>query len=61
MAKISVIVTVHNSEEYLERCLNSILEQSFDDFKLIIVNDGSTDRSRDICEAYKEKDTRIRK
>ena len=60
MAKISVIVTVHNSEEYLERCLNSILEQSFDDFKLIIVNDGSTDRSRDICEAYKEKDTRIK-
>lgn len=60
MAKISVVVPVYNIEEYLPRCIESILNQSFDDFRLILVNDGSTDRSGEICDEYKEKDFRIK-
>ena len=54
-----VIVPVYNVENYLERCIDSILNQSFGEFKLILVNDGSTDRSGEICETYKEADPRI--
>lgn len=54
MPFISIIVPVYNVEKYLEKCLNSILTQSNQDFELIIVNDGSTDNSRLICESYKE-------
>lgn len=60
MAKIAVIVPVYNIEEYLSRCIDSILGQTFNDFRLILVNDGSTDRSGDICDEYKEKDSRIK-
>lgn len=57
---ISVIVPVYNAEKYLEYCLNSILFQSFRDYELILINDGSTDRSGDICETYAGKDKRIK-
>ncbi|MBN1186461.1 MAG: glycosyltransferase family 2 protein [Bacteroidales bacterium] len=57
---ISIIVPVYNAESYLERCLDSILVQSFKDFELILINDGSTDRSGDICNKYSHKDDRIR-
>lgn len=60
MAKIAVIVPLYNVEEYLPRCIDSILNQSFSDFRLILINDGSTDRSGDICDEYKEKDNRIK-
>ena len=58
--QISVIVPVYNTEQYLPRCIDSILGQSFADFELLLVNDGSTDRSGAVCNAYAEKDSRIR-
>lgn len=57
---VSVIIPVHNSEKYLGRCLDSILAQSYHDFELILVDDGSTDNSWDICRTYARKDDRIR-
>lgn len=59
MPKISIIVPVYNVEEYLENCIDSILNQTFKDFELILVNDGSTDNSLDICKRYKNIDDRI--
>lgn len=56
----SVIVPVYNAELYLRGCVDSILSQTIDDFELILVDDGSLDRSGDICEEYKKKDKRIR-
>ena len=56
----SVIVPVYNVEPYLKRCLDSILCQTFSDFELILVDDGSTDRSGEICDAYAEQNERIR-
>lgn len=55
MPAISVIVCVYNGEEYLKACLDSILSQTFKDFELIVINDGSTDGSLAILEAYAEK------
>ena len=57
---ISVIVPVYNAEPYLPQCLESILAQDYRDFELILVNDGSTDSSGDICERYAARDSRIR-
>ena len=52
---ISVIVPVYNVEEYLEECLESIRHQTYTDIEVILVNDGSTDGSKEICERYCEK------
>jgi glycosyltransferase involved in cell wall biosynthesis len=57
---ISIIVPIYNVENYLEDCLDSILAQSFQNFEVILVNDGSTDRSGLICEDYAKKDVRIK-
>ena len=57
---ISVIVPIYNAENYLHRCLDSILAQTFTDFELILVNDGSTDCSGKICDEYALKDNRIK-
>lgn len=51
---------VYNVEKYLRRCVDSILSQSFTDFELILVNDGSTDSSADICRSYAARDSRVR-
>lgn len=59
MPKISVIIPVYNVRNYLTVCLDSILKQSFADYELILVDDGSTDGSGDICDKYAEKDSRI--
>ena len=59
MLTLSVIVPVYNTEEYLEDCIKSILMQSFKDFELIIVNDGSTDGSSAIINKYAATDSRI--
>lgn len=57
--KVSVIVAVYNGEMYFERCLKSILAQSYRNMQIILVNDGSTDQTMALCETYKEKDSRI--
>lgn len=59
MSLISIIVPVYNSEEYLSECIDSILSQTFTDFELILVNDGSYDNSPLICDSYAEKDSRV--
>lgn len=59
MAEISVIVPVYKVEPYIHRCLDSILAQTYDDFELILVDDGSPDNCGAICDAYAEKDSRI--
>lgn len=58
--KVSVIVPVYNTEPYLERCLNSIINQSFKDIELIIVNDNSTDNSSNIIKSFMDKYNNIR-
>lgn len=60
MPEISIIVPVYNVEKYLKNCIDSILNQTFKDFELILVNDGSTDKSLDICKYYESIDSRIR-
>lgn len=57
---ISVIIPVYNVEKYLPRCIDSILTQTFIDFELILVNDGSKDKSGIICDEYANRDSRIR-
>ena len=59
MPKISIIVPVYKAEPYLHRCVESILAQTYGDFELILVNDGSPDRSGEICEEYAKKDPRV--
>lgn len=57
---ISVIVPIYNTERYLRRCVDSIINQTYKDLEIILVNDGSTDNCPQICDEYKEKDNRIR-
>lgn len=57
---ISVIVPVYNVEKYLNRCIDSILAQTFTDFELLLIDDGSKDASGEICDEYVAKDTRVR-
>lgn len=57
---ISVIVPVYNVEKYITKCIDSILAQSFSDFELLLVDDGSTDSSGSICDEYSKKDSRVR-
>ena len=56
---ISIIVPVYNMEKYLNRCVDSILGQRYDNIELILVDDGSTDSSFDICKNYQSKDSRV--
>lgn len=58
--KISVIIPVYNVESYVRKCIDSILNQTFSDFELLLVDDGSTDCSGVICDEYVQKDARIR-
>ena len=58
--KISVIVPVYKAEKYLHRCVDSILAQTFNDFELLLINDGSPDNSGEICDEYAQKDSRVR-
>ena len=55
MCKISVIVPVYNVEKYIKRCVDSILNQSYKNFELILIDDGSTDSSASICDEYAER------
>ena len=60
MPKLSIIIPVYNVEKYLERCLDSVLNQTFDDIEIICVNDCSTDNSLNILNKYKNKDKRLK-
>lgn len=57
---ITIIVPVYNTEKYLPKCIESILAQTYTNFELILVDDGSPDRCPEICDEYAEKDTRIK-
>ncbi|MCI8416919.1 MAG: glycosyltransferase family 2 protein [Lachnospiraceae bacterium] len=57
---ISVIIPVYNAEEYLDQCVRSVCRQTYTELEIILVNDGSTDRSYDICEKFRKQDQRIR-
>lgn len=57
--KISIISPVYNAETYIVKCLDSILTQTFQDWELILIDDGSSDRSGTICDEYAEKDSRV--
>lgn len=59
MKKISVIIPVYNVEKYLSKCLDSLINQNFSDYEIILVNDGSTDNSQQIIDKYKEKHPNI--
>lgn len=59
MKKVSVIIPVYNVEEYLAECIESVLNQTYMDFELILVNDGSKDKSGEICDRYALNDSRI--
>lgn len=60
MAKISIIVPVYNVENYLSKCLDSLINQTFQDIEIICINDGSTDNSLNILQEYASKDKRIK-
>ena len=57
--KISVVVPIYNAEKYLKKCLDSIINQTYDNLEIILVNDGSTDKSLEICESVRNGDSRI--
>lgn len=58
--KISIIVPVYNVEEYLEKCIESLIGQTYKNLEIILVDDGSEDKSGEICDLWKDKDSRIR-
>ena len=58
--KVSIIVPVYNAQEYLKRCVDSILSQDYRDFELLLMDDGSKDASGEICDAYAQQDGRVR-
>ena len=55
MPKVSIIVPIYNVEKYLERCINSLIGQTLEDIQIILVNDGSTDKSGEIAKRYASK------
>lgn len=57
---ISIIVPVYNISKYLERCIHSIIAQSYKNIEIVLINDGSTDNSGQLCDLYKDKDKRVR-
>ena len=57
---ISIVICVYNGEKFIKKAIDSVLKQTFADFELIIVDDGSTDQTSNICKLYAEEDNRIR-
>lgn len=60
MPLFSIIIPVYNVEKYLNKCVDSVLNQTFTDFEVILVDDGSTDNCPAICDSYAEKDKRVK-
>lgn len=59
MERISIVVPIYNVAKYLDKCINTLVNQTYSDLEIILVNDGSTDESLSICNEWKEKDKRI--
>lgn len=59
MKVFNVVIPVYNTEEYIKECIQSVLEQSYQSFRIVIVNDGSTDSSYSICKSFAESDDRV--
>ena len=59
MIKVSVLVPIYNVEKYLGQCLESLCKQTLQEIEIICINDGSTDRSKEILEEYQKQDNRI--
>ena len=59
MSKVSVIMPVYNAEKYLSKAIESVLKQTYPDFELLLINDRSTDNSKQICAEYAKRDCRI--
>ena len=57
---ISIIIPVYNVEQYLDKCLQSVINQTYQDIEIILVDDGSSDSSGALCDKWKEKDSRIK-
>ena len=60
MPFVTLIIPIYNAERYLRRCLDSVMEQTYADMEVLLMNDGSTDGSLAICREYEEKDLRFR-
>ena len=60
MPLFSIIVPVYKAEKYISECVDSVLAQTFEDFELILADDGSPDRCHEICDEYAKKDSRIK-
>ena len=58
--KVSIIVPIYNVERYLEACIESILSQTYQDFELILIDDGSPDQCGEMCDKYAAQDSRIK-
>ena len=59
MVAFSVLIPVFNSEDYLRECIDSVLKQTYTNFEIILVDDGSTDKSGELCDQFALRDTRI--
>lgn len=59
MSKVSIVIPIYNVEPYLNKCIESIVNQTYKDLEIILVDDGSTDNSPSICDAWEEKDKRV--
>ena len=60
MVKISIIVPVYNASKYISKCIDSILNQTYANFELLLINDGSKDDSLSILKEYEKKDNRVK-
>ena len=60
MPQVSIIVPIYNVEKYLSKCLESIVNQDFFDYELLLIDDGSPDNSAEICLKFAEKDSRVK-
>ena len=59
-SKVSIIIPIYNTEKYLNRCIDSVLNQSYNNLEILLINDGSTDNSEKICKEYEKKYSRIK-
>ncbi len=59
MSKISIIIPIYKVEQYIDKCIQSILAQTFTDFELLLIDDGSPDKSGEMCDAWAQKDSRV--